>query len=1526
MSTQAHWRKVDRILQGALDLSGTARERYLADACGDDPTLRCEVEDLLAIDRDALPVLDNPRWEALADLPGHAGGAAPGQQFGRYRILERIGEGGMGTVFLAARDDGQYERGVAIKVLKQGTLTASSLGRFRNECRVLARLEHEGIARLYDAGSTPDGLPFLVMEHIAGVSLDRDLEQQPRDLLTRLVLFRDICAAVSHAHQQLIVHRDLKPSNILVTPEGKPMLLDFGIAKVLHTDAESSEEGARDWTIGRAPMTPRYASPEQVAGGVVGTTADVFALGLILGELILGAPMVADTAADDSAPSGPARASLLAALAQARVATDLCSIVRMATMADPAERYPSAEQLSAEVGRFLDGQPVMARPQTRRYRLRRFVGRHKLALGAAAGLFGLVLLAAISFALLARELAQQRDRARVERRISDQVTDFMVDLFAQNEPGSRDTIEPTASEMLSRGAERIRGLFADDASSEAARVHGALLGAIGRAYHELSRYDRAQTVMTEELSLARATLPDGAPALVEALLRLAATEAERSNLETAENLAREALAMLPPDAEPSAREGPEWLDAGGEVSARHPLALRAWAQRTLGDALVRRGDLDSAEPLLEAAAETDRSLFGAQSEQAALSYGALAGLAFERRDAVASEIHCKRALEAFRHTLGSEHPRTLEVLGDLAIALQNQGKLDEAEVAYRNLLARQIQVFGPEHDMVAQTLNSLGTTYYDQEDFEAAATEFRASLEIFRTLTREPTLEVAGVINNLARTLREAGKTAEATPLYREALDIFRLHLDPRSPSLGAPLTFLGGALCSEGEGGAATEAAVAEGEALLDEARTIYLAAFGADHYRMGLLDATRSRCLVRRGRVADARRVLAQALATGRVALRRRSSPRPQDACRDREACRRGARRVRHGDRIEQRVSSALRNPLAPVGDACSGGSLMASRRRVVESNGEIRMRNKCAISVAVIGALVLVLAADLAAGADTEQRQREAKISAAQSANATDLLTVESPDQPIARYDGGTVTRGEYASWLRYIRRDADPERLSQRVAAIALHEVWAAEARAAGLHESADVRMTLFDFENRLLHEKLRQHLAAAIDLSKAELDAAVEARKADFVRPRRVRLYNILRRYPAGTDESTVAAVREEVEAIRARIADGEAFKDVARAESVSQTRFRDGLIGWVRPGQLAPEMETIALALDPGAMSAVLPTEDGFTILWCEEVDAEARPPVAEIRAKVEKSLRKEKFDARWQTIIDSAEGITLDLAAARGDREGAVVAVLPTGRQLTVAEVDGLVRKRGLGLRAAAVPEKRLAEMLRNVLEQAVAAEAARRVSPEPLNRGAEVREQLRWSALTALSTALVKERLAARFVPLTQEEIRAYYDQHRHQYKRPPQTHLEVIMLVVADRASLRERSRAAEALEADIRSGRVDFAAAARAHSDHGSAARGGDVGWLDRGRIAGMGPNVVKTVETLGVGEMSGLVQQPEGLSGRSHLWLVRKVGSRPSKLLSFEEAARAAENGLGNERTRALQGEMRQKAIDRINLRPADTSE
>ncbi len=802
-----------------------ARASFLDEACGDDTSLRREVEELLAFDRADHPGLDGITWGSPSEKAGAEVGTHAG--LGLYRLLEPIGEGGMGVVYRARRDDGRYERDVAIKILKDGILSRETLGRFRNECRILAQLDHEGIARLYDAGCTADGLPYLVMEHVDGLPLDRFIHGQDWTIADRLRLFQQICHAVSHAHGHLIVHRDLKPSNILVMAGDEAedrvfrvKLLDFGIAKMLTERAE-----AADWTQGRSPMTPRYASPEQCAGAPITTATDVYALGLLCRELVTG---------EAPGDAGGDRVAGAETPGTRGLPTDLRAVLRKATAEAPAERYPSAEQLSEDIGRFLSGRPVIARSPTPGYRFRRFVGRHKWPLAAATVLFTLTAFAAFGFAVLAHELAQERDRARIEARIAGQVTDFLVGLFSQAEPGNRGPQEPTASEMLRRGAERVEPAF--DRSTDDLPVRAALLDAIGRAYHSLSRYDEAAPLLHRALELRRDLSPPDRSSLRQALIRAAEAERLRSDYDRAETLVTEALALWTPS---ERQQDPQWSDAA----------------RLLGQISTHRGDLESAERWLRAALDADRRRKGGGGAALGRDHQALATLAFERRDAALAEHHAREAVEHLEAALGDDHPLVLTALNDLTIALQNQAELKGAVVVYQELFERQRRVFGEPHEILVGTLNSLGTTYYDLNDYEAAERELRRSLDMLYALGSRSTLVDAQVSTNLARTLWEAGRGEEAIEAYRRALAIFRQRVEAGSPSLGAPLTFLGGALCSEGRAD--------EGEALLDEARQIYLDRLGADHYRLALLDGTLSKCAVGRGRPNEARQLLESARA---------------------------------------------------------------------------------------------------------------------------------------------------------------------------------------------------------------------------------------------------------------------------------------------------------------------------------------------------------------------------------------------------------------------------------------------------------------------------------------------------------------------------------------------------------------------------------------------------------------------------------------------------------------------------------------
>lgn len=528
---------------------------------------------------------------------------------------------------------------------------------------------------------------------------------------------------------------------------------------------------------------------------------------------------------------------------------------------------------------------------------------------------------------------------------------------------------------------------------------------------------------------------------------------------------------------------------------------------------------------------------------------------------------------------------------------------------------------------------------------------------------------------------------------------------------------------------------------------------------------------------------------------------------------------------------------------------------------------------------------------------------------------------PETPLALYDGGSVTFGEYQGWLRFLRAQDDVDKRSDRIAALAVNEVQAAKARSLELQETPAVRMAQVDFEGRLLHEALRKHIAESIRLQPEELDRQVKARAGAFERPRRVRLRNLLKRYPDGSDAATVESVRQEMESLRQQVLEGADFALLAERESDSQSRFRGGKIGWVRAGQMAPDVERIALNLKPGDLSEVIPTGNGFTLLLCEAEEDAYRPPEDTVRNQIKKTLRKEIFDARWQELVVArVDAADIDHGALGGD-DGAAVAVR-WGRESawTVADVAALLQLRGFRDGAAAMGPEGLNQALNQPLEFQIAAQEARRLD---LHLDPALESQLHWFEITTLTAALERQEIQRRFKPLETAEIRAYYEAHRQRYRRPAQTRLAAI-LAKADRDDLPRRFRQSEAWAMAIHDGSISFEDAVRRYSEHPSADAGGELGWLERTQIAALGPNVLKTVEQLKPGQVSGLVQQPEGVTGRHDLWIVKVLQRRPAKMLSYEEAAKAAENGLGAERTRTLQGQIRQEVIAGLNLRPAES--
>ncbi len=474
------WHRIEELFRTVADRPPAERDAHLTQVCGDDEELRGEVLELLAHEA-ADGFLHDPIKHATLAVTAEAPDDLLGRRIGPYRLTRLIGRGGMGAVYEAVRDDRQFDQRVALKLIRRGMDSDFVRTRFLRERRILAALDHPHIARLFDGGTTADGLPYFVMEFVAGEPITEYCRRRELILEAKLKLFRDVCAAVQHAHQKLVVHRDLKPSNILITPppdgkadgkadgkDGTPKLLDFGIAKLLTPDAD---EHPRTETAVRL-MTPEYASPEQVRGGAITTATDVYALGVVLYELLAGrrpyqfetyAPHEIERAICETEAPLPSQAAGQTLKQGRRLAGDLDNIVMMALRKEAARRYPSVEQFSEDIRRFLAGLPITARADTFVYRTGKFVRRHRVAVAAAA----LVLLSLLGGILATTRAARQArvERARAERRFAQVRTLANTYLFdvhdkLQGMPGTievRGLVARTALDYLDSLAQEAAG-------------------------------------------------------------------------------------------------------------------------------------------------------------------------------------------------------------------------------------------------------------------------------------------------------------------------------------------------------------------------------------------------------------------------------------------------------------------------------------------------------------------------------------------------------------------------------------------------------------------------------------------------------------------------------------------------------------------------------------------------------------------------------------------------------------------------------------------------------------------------------------------------------------------------------------------------------------------------------------------------------------------------------------------------------------------------------------------------------------
>lgn len=810
---------VESIFHEVADLPPEERGAALDRLCGGDAALRARVEALLEEDgRATVGVLRTARADE-AEI-----GERIGDVIDRYRLEEALGEGGFGVVYRAAQIE-PVRRDVAVKIVKLGMDTRRVVSRFEAERQMLALMDHPGVARVLDAGATPTGRPYFVMDLVRGRPITEDADGRRLDTGARLRLFLAVCDAVQHAHQKGLIHRDLKPTNILVTEVNgapAPRVIDFGIAR-----AVEHREGAGTFTErGQVIGTPDYMAPEQASGDDVDTRADIYALGVILHELLTGALPRARTAdgAEIERPSATVLGTADARTSEARGAPDRRALARRlrgdldwiilrALEPERSRRYASVGDLAEDIRRHLRSEPVLAGPPSATYRLQRFIVRRRWPL-AAAGVVGLALLvgavaAGVGFvratdaealARGAEAMARESEaEARTQAARAVAVRDFLVDTLRSADPETALGREFTVRELLDQAAVRVGGDLEHDPI-----VAASLHSVIGSTYRSLDRFDDAEPHLRRTLELREGALGPRDPETLDAMQDVAELLEARGRYDEAEEVCREALAIR--------------VELHGERSAEAGASLYR-----LGQILQRKGKLPEAAEALEQSLSIRREALTAPNAELATAIDGLGRVYDAMARDEEAEALLREALDMRVAVYGERHPFTASTANNLASVLHDMRRHDEAEALYLRALGIHRAVYKGDHTVIARTLNNLASLHQDRGDLAGAEPLFVESLEMRRRLYPTDHTVVANAVNNLAALRFALRDYTAAEAGFREVVEIRRRTVGTEHAEYARSLSSLAASLNQLGR--------YDDALALLDESLAVLESALGPSH-----------------------------------------------------------------------------------------------------------------------------------------------------------------------------------------------------------------------------------------------------------------------------------------------------------------------------------------------------------------------------------------------------------------------------------------------------------------------------------------------------------------------------------------------------------------------------------------------------------------------------------------------------------------------------------------------------------------------
>ena len=824
---QSRWERIQTLFHEATDLPPAEQDAFVVSACGADHGLVEDVRAMLREDSDAASVLDRGVAEVAHNILANPDPVQlRAQDFGSYRLIRLLGEGGMGLVYLAEHKDLGTQ--VAIKILRDAWLSPARRERFAAEQKTLAQLNHPSIARLYDADALPDGTPWFSMEYVEGLPLTDYCSLHQCSVEMRLHLFRSVCEAVQYAHSEAVIHRDLKPSNILVKQDGTIRLLDFGIAKQL----ESLDASVKQTMTGLRLMTPAYAAPEQIRGDRVGIHTDVYSLGVILFELLTGqlpydlsnlTPAEAASIIAEHEPGKPSSivkpaVPLSGSSSMSEDAwADLDVLCLTAIHKDPTRRYRSTEALIRDIDHYLRAEPLEARPDSLSYRLRKFMQRNRRSVTLAAAAL-LLMVGMLSFFTV--RLAKARNAALAEAARTERIQKFMLNLFdgGDQEVGPSDSLRVVT--LVDRGLLEAKTLNNDP------KIQSELYQNLGDIYEKLGKFEQADSLLQAALEQRKSAFGADSREAAETLIEIGLLRDAQGKYEDAERFVRQGLTI---DKQ--------------RLSPNHPSVARATS--ALGKVLEDRGSYSAAIQVLQESVRL-QSAQGGSTTDLAESLTELANSHFYSGHYAASEALNQQVLAMDRQLYGDRHPHVADDLINLGAIQYDLGHYPEAERFDRQALDITQSFYGQNHPATASALTILGRTLVSEGNREEAAGLLKEALGIEERIYGQVHPRVAGTLNELGKISQQQGNLDEAEADFQRMADIYRAVYAGKHYYIGIALSNLAGVYVERKD--------YVGAEKLFLDALQIYSQTLPADHLNVGIARVRLGRALLLDRRFQDA------------------------------------------------------------------------------------------------------------------------------------------------------------------------------------------------------------------------------------------------------------------------------------------------------------------------------------------------------------------------------------------------------------------------------------------------------------------------------------------------------------------------------------------------------------------------------------------------------------------------------------------------------------------------------------------------